>query len=317
MKKIYFIIFILINGILSFGKEDVTIVLDWTPNTNHTGVYVAKKLGYFKEQGIDVEILQPSGGTSTQLIATGRADFGFSYQEDVTFARLEGLPIVSVAAVIQHNTSGFASLKEKNILTPADFKGKNYGGWGSPVEEATLKEIIKNYNGKLEDINILTTGSMDFFKSSENQVDLAWVFEGWTGIEAKLQGKELNFIKLSEYSKDLDYYTPVFATNENLINDNPELVKKVMKAVKKGYEYAVKNPEKAGEILVEEVPELNKELVMESQKYLASKYIDDAPYWGYQKLEVWERYQDWLYKNKLIDSKTDMRKAFTNKFLKD
>jgi ABC-type nitrate/sulfonate/bicarbonate transport system substrate-binding protein len=316
MRKRILILILILNITHIFAMEKIDIVLDWTPNTNHTGIYVAKELGYFKEEGIEVEILQPSNGSSTQLIAMGRADFGVTYQEDITFARLEGLPIVSLGAIIQHNSSGFASLKEKGIKTPADFKGKNYGGWGSPVEIAILKELIEKDGGKIEDINILTTGSVDFLKSSD-YIDFAWVFEGWTLIEAKHQGKELNYISLREYSEDLDYYTPVFAGGEKIIEENPELVKKVMKAIKKGYEYSVENPEKAGKILLKEVPELNRKLVIESQRYLSSKYIDDAPYWGYQKLEVWERYQEWLYKNKLIDSRTDMKKAFTNEFLKD
>lgn len=317
MRKKIISLLLILNVISIFALEKVNIVLDWTPNTNHTGIYVAKQMGYFKEEGLTVDILQPANGSSTQLIATGRADFGVTYQEAITFARLEGLPIVSLGAIIQHNTSGFASLKDKNIKRPIDFKGKNYGGWGSPVEEATLKELINKDGGKLKDINILTTGSMDFFKSSESDVDFAWVFEGWTNIEAKLQGKELNYISLRDYSEELDYYTPIFASSEKLIKTNPKLVKKVMRAIKKGYEYSVKNPEKAGELLLKEVPELDKNLVIESQKYLASKYIDDAPYWGYQKLEVWERYQNWLYKNNLIDGTTDMKKSFTNEFLKD
>ena len=91
--------------------QKVTFVLDWTPNTNHTGIYAAKAQGFFEEQGLDVEIIQPSEGTSDSIVASGSAQFGISYQESVTFARAEGIPLVSLAAVIQHNTSGFASLK--------------------------------------------------------------------------------------------------------------------------------------------------------------------------------------------------------------
>ena len=91
--------------------EKITVMLDWVPNTNHTGLYVAKDKGYFKEQGLEVEIIQPSEGGTSQLVATGKAQFGVSYQEDVTMARANGIPVVSIAAVIQHNTSGFASKK--------------------------------------------------------------------------------------------------------------------------------------------------------------------------------------------------------------
>lgn len=300
---------------ISLIAQDVTVVLDWTPNTNHTGLYVAKDMGYFEAEGLDVEILQPSGGTSDQLVASGRADFGVSYQESVTFARIEDVPVVSLAAVIQHNTSGFASLKEKNIKTPKDWAGKNYGGWGSPVENATLKALIEKDGGKVEDINILTTGSADFFQTSKSSVDFAWVFEAWTNVEAKLNGFDIDYIALRDYDEALDYYTPVIITNERLIKKNKDMVAKFMKAVKKGYEYAISNPVKAGEILLDNAPELNRDLVIESSKYLASRYQDDAPYWGRQKESVWANYQDWLLDNGLIHSKTDMKKAYTNEFL--
>ncbi len=92
------------------GLQKVSITLDWTPNTNHTGIYVAKELGYFKEQGLEVDILQPGQNITDQIVATGKSEFGVSYQENVIRARSENIPLVSIAAVIQHNTSGFASL---------------------------------------------------------------------------------------------------------------------------------------------------------------------------------------------------------------
>ncbi len=311
MKKI--LGFLLVTFTLVAG--DITLVLDWTPNTNHTGLYVAKDMGYFTQEGLEVEILQPSGGTSDQLVASGRAEFGISYQEAVTFARLEEVPVVSIGAVIQHNTSGFASLREKGIKSPKDWAGRNYGGWGSPVEEATLKAMIEKDGGKVEDINILTTGSADFFQTSKSQVDFAWVFEAWTNIEAKLKGFEIDYIPLRAYDDALDYYTPVIITNERLIKKDKKLVEKFMRAVKKGYEYAITNPVEAGEILLDNAPELNRELVIESSKYLASRYQDESPYWGRQKESVWENYQNWLFDNGLVNNKTDMKKAFTNEFL--
>lgn len=88
-------------------------MLDWTPNTNHTGLYVAKEKGYFKQEGLDVNIVKPGETGADQLVASGKAEFGVGYQEGITQARIQGVPIVSIAAIIQHNTSGFASPVEK------------------------------------------------------------------------------------------------------------------------------------------------------------------------------------------------------------
>lgn len=297
------------------SMQKVVVSLDWTPNTNHTGLYVAKDKGYYEKVGLEVEIIQPASGTAEQLVAARQADFGISFQENVTFARLENIPIVSIATIIQHNTSGFASLKDKGIKTPKDFEGRKYGGWGTPMEEATIKALMEKYNADFEKVEILTTGSTDFLASSTQDIDFAWIFEGWTGIEAQLKGIELNYIDLGKENMALDYYTPIIITNEKNIQENAEMVKKFIKATSKGYKYAMENPGEAAEILLNNAPELDRQLVIKSQEYLSQKYQAEEPQWGVQKEEVWQRYTDWLYDNGLIDKKIDVTKAYTNDFL--
>lgn len=295
--------------------KKVSVVLDWTPNTNHTGLYVAKEKGYFKDEGLDVEIKMPGEAGADQLVASGKADFGVSYQEGITEARVQDIPIISIAAIIQHNTSGFASLKEKNITKPRDFEDKTYGGWGAPVEKAVLSSLMKQEDANVEKVNIVNMGETDFFTAVNRDIDFAWIYYGWTGVEAELRNEELNMIYLTDYSEKLDYYTPVLATNEDMIKKDPETIKKFLSAVTKGYELAIDNPEEAANILIEAVPDLDEELVKASQKWLADKYQDDAKRWGEQQLEVWDNYASWMYENKLLDKPLDSEKAFTNEFL--
>lgn len=295
--------------------KKVTVVLDWTPNTNHTGLYVAKDQGYFKEQGLDVEIIQPGDTGADQLVASGKADFGVSYQEGITQARVQGVPLVSIAAVIQHNTSGFASPVAKNIKTPKDFEGKTYGGWGSPVEKAVIDSLMKTENADVKKVDIINAGDADFFTMVKKDVDFAWIYYGWTGVEAELRGEKLNMIYLTDYSKKLDYYTPVLATNEKMIQNDPETVKAFVKAASQGYQYAIDQPDKAADILIKAAPDLDPELVKKSQQWLADKYQDDAKQWGEQKLEVWENYANWMDDHGLLEGKFDPKKAFTNDFL--
>ncbi|WP_456271971.1 ABC transporter substrate-binding protein [Bacillus sp. AK031] len=295
--------------------EEVSVVLDWTPNTNHTGLYVAKEKGYFEEQGLDVEIIMPGEAGADSIVASGQAEFGVGYQEGVTQARVQDVPLVSIAAVIQHNTSGFASPAEKNIETPEDFEGKTYGGWGSPVEEAVMASIMKQENADVEKVDFVNMGDSDFFTAVQRDIDFAWIYYGWTGIEAELRNEDINMIYLTDYSEKLDYYTPVLTTNEEMIAENPETVEAFVAAASKGYNFAIENPEEAAQILIDAAPDLDADLVKKSQEWLASKYTDDAPRWGEQKLAVWENYANWMYENELLESELDAEKAFTNEFL--
>ncbi len=299
----------------SNALKKVSVVLDWTPNTNHTGLYVAKKLGYFEEQGLDVDILLPGDAGADQLVASGKAEFGVSYQEAITQARVQQVPLVSIAAVIQHNTSGFASLAANGITSPKDFEGKTYGGWGAPLEQAVLQSLMQTENADVNKLDIVNAGDLDFFTMMQKDIDFAWIYYAWTGIEAELRGEKLNMMYLTDYSEQLDYYTPVLATNEKMISQNPDTVKAFVAAAAKGYEYAINQPNEAADILLEAAPDLDKELVHKSQEWLVDKYQDDATQWGEQKLAVWKNYADWMTSNKVLEGEFNPEKAFTNDFL--
>ncbi|WP_113930385.1 ABC transporter substrate-binding protein [Bacillus sp. P14.5] len=303
------------SGSESETLKEVSVVLDWTPNTNHTGLYAAKENGYFEEEGLDVEIIMPGEAGADSIVASGQADFGVGYQEGVTQARVQDVPLVSIAAVIQHNTSGFASPADKNIESPKDFEGKTYGGWGSPVEEAVMASIMGQENADVSEVDIVNMGDSDFFTAVQRDIDFAWIYYGWTGIEAELRNEDINMIYLTDYSEKLDYYTPVLTTNEDLIEEDPEMVKAFLAAASKGYNFSIDNPEEAAQILLDAAPDLDEELVKKSQEWLASRYQDDAPRWGEQKLEVWENYADWMFENELLESELDAEQAFTNEFL--
>ncbi|GBF34054.1 hydroxymethylpyrimidine ABC transporter, substrate-binding component [Desulfocucumis palustris] len=295
--------------------QDVTVMLDWVPNTNHTGLYAALDKGWYREEGLNVKIVEPTEGGTTQLVATGKAQFGVSYQEDVTQARASDVPVVSIAAVIQHNTSGFASQKSAGIERPGDMEGKRYGGWGSPTEEAVLKAVVEKDGGDFSKVKIFNIGTSDFFTAIGRDVDFAWIYYGWTGIEAEQRGMELNYLELRKLDPALDYYTPVLIAGEKLVQENPELVKKFMRATARGYRFAGENPDEAAGILLKHAPELDRKLVLASQKYLSPRYRDDAARWGEQKTEVWENYARWMNERGLLQKMIEVDKAFTNEFL--
>lgn len=294
---------------------DVRVVLDYMPNTNHTGLYVAIDQGYYAEEGLNVNIIQPGVGGADVLVASGEVPFGVSYQENVTEGRIQNVPLVSLAAVIQHNTSGFASVTEKNITTPKDFEGKTYSGWGGPAEEAVIEAMMKADGADFNTVNITSGSQADMFTALHNEIDFVWIFNAWDGIEAQLRGIDLNVIYLNEYSESLDYYTPVIVTNEQLIANDPELVRAFMRATSKGYDYAIERPEDAANILIKMEPDLDEELVMASQLWLSPHYQAEASQWGLQQRSVWENYAEWMLEYELIESLPNIDEAFTNDFL--
>lgn len=299
------------------GATPVKLMLDWVPNTNHTGIYVAQAKGYFKDEGLEVEILQPGEVYPEAAVAGGATDFGISFQENVTLARAEGAPIVSIAAVLQHNTSGFASLTSLGVRSPADFEGLRYGAWGSASEAPTLKALMKHSGADFSRLQMVTTGLSDpLALLKEGQIDLAWIYYGWQGIQAKQNGIDLNVVMMKDYVDVVpDYYTPVVIASEATIAAKPELVSAVLKALSRGYTYAAEHPDEAAGILVGAVPELGSALVKESQEWLSGCYIAEAPRWGEQEESVWRDYSDWMVENGVMTTPIDPRAAFTDRFL--
>jgi ABC-type nitrate/sulfonate/bicarbonate transport system substrate-binding protein len=297
--------------------KKITVVLDWVPNTNHTGIYVARDKGYYKDEGFEVEIIQPTEGGAADLIAAGKGEFGISYEEQVTYARLAVplLPVKAIAAIIAHNTSGFASPVEKNIKTPKDFEGKKYGGWGSPMEEAMIRALMEKYGADYSKVQIVNIGASDFITSVQKDVDFSWIFYGWDVIASEIKGFKINFLKLQDLDKNLDFYTPVIITSEQIIKDEPDMVKKFLNATSKGYNYAISNPEEAALILIKNAPELDKKIVTASQEYLAGQYQADSPKWGVMNEEIWKNFSKWMLDNNLIKQSFDYKNAYTNEFL--
>lgn len=298
------------------ANKKVTVVLDWTPNTNHTGMYVALENGYYNEAGLDVEIIQPPEGGALQLVAADKAQFGISFQEEIAIAisASEPLPIKAVAGIIQHNESGIISSKDKNILTPKDMEGKTYASWDSPFEVAVLENVLANDGGDFAKVNSVPNTVTDVVTALSTDIDAVWVYYSWDGIATQLAGMETNYIDFKEIEPVLDFYTPVIATSDQLIQQDPEMVQAFVDATKKGYEFAISDPEKAAEILVKHAPEINMELAKASQIYLADKYQADAESWGVFNEDRWNAFYGWMEENGIVQ-RSILGEGFTNEFI--
>lgn len=300
--------------------EKVTFVLDWTPNTNHTGLYVAQAKGYFEEAGIEVEIVQPPEDGAEVLVASGKADFGVSFQDSMAPALIgdDALPITAVAAVIQHNTSGIISRKGEGMDTPKGMEGHTYATWNGPIELATLQQVVEKDGGDFSKVNLIPSTVTDEVSALKTKsVDSIWIFYGWAGVKTELEGLETDYFAFADIDEVFDYYTPVIIAGNDFLDEKPETAKAFLSALSKGYGFAIENPEEAAEILCEANPELDEELVKASQKYLAGQYRAEAEQWGYIDATRWNNFYNWLNENDLVETDIPGNTGFTNEFLPD
>lgn len=298
--------------------EKITFVLDWTPNTNHTGLYVAQEKGFFEGAGLDVEIQQPPEDGATVLVASGKADFGVSFQDSMAAALTseDALPITAVAAVIQHNTSGIISRAGEGMDRPKGMEGHSYATWNGAIELATLEQVVEADGGdfsKVEQIPSTVTDEVSALKTKS--VDSIWIFYGWAGVKTELEGLDTDYFEFADIDPVFDYYTPVIIANNDFLKENPETAKAFMEALSKGYRFAIENPEEAADILCKAAPELDKELVVASQKYLAKEYQAEAEYWGYIDADRWNNFYKWVNDKKLVEGEVPLDTAFTNDYL--
>ncbi len=307
---------ILAVSVSAGAQPKMSIMLDWVANTNHTGIFVALEKGYYKEAGLEVEVLEQSQGLSVeQLVAAGRVDFGISSQEWAMAAMAEGLPIVSVAAIIQHNTTAYVSLKKAGLTRARDFQGKRYASWGLPLEKAMISDVVRSDSGDPSKLSELIIGSVDLLAILGRDVDIAWIFMGWQGIEAKLRGIELNAVMLRDIPSIPDYYTPIIIASRKMVDAGSKDAKAFMAATARGYTFAAENPAEAAKILIRRSPEINQRLATESQAWLSPRYIEDAAAWGIQKASVWKGLYDWMVGHKLVAPGLDSGRFFTNGLL--
>ncbi len=304
----------------------VRLALDWTPNTNHTGFYVASSKGWYDAAGVDLEILPYGTTTPEALMAAGQAECGISFQDALTFAAAAGAPIVSVMAILQHTAQEIAVLASSDITRPRQLDGKTYAGFGYPNEEPTLKSVIKADGGK----GTFTTVTLDtaaYDALYAKRADFVITFAAWEGIEAKERGIDLRTFQFGDYGFP-DFYQVVLACDSRWLAAHPDLARAFVGATARGFDLAASDPDEGARLLVSANPGVfdgSPDLPLASQRFLATGgYLRDANgEVGRQTLAEWQGYSGFLFDQKLLagpDGKPlatapDYGSLFTNDFL--
>jgi ABC-type nitrate/sulfonate/bicarbonate transport system substrate-binding protein len=282
--------------------DTVTLQLDWVPNTNHTGFFVADELGYYAQEGIELEILPYSGGNGDTLVAEGVADFAVSFHNSLTLARPAGVPIKAVAAVVQHATDAIAVKADRDdIVTPADLDGLLYAGFGSPFEVPVMTAVIQAAGGEgVFDSVFLSTAAYEAVYNGS--ADFVIPFKPWEGIEAELKDEPLKYFDYEDYGVP-DQYSVIVVAADGFLAQNGDLAERFLRATRRGFEFGVENPTEAAQILIDTNPGVFnlEELVFRSQELMADEYfVDDEGRWGTIDPDRFAGYSGFLYEAGII-----------------
>ena len=306
------------TGAAATGTTKLTFVLDYTPNTNHTGIYVAIAKGYYADEGLDVEVVQPPEDGADALVGAGKAQVGMSYQD--TMANYLGtdspLPVTAVAATIQHNTSGIISRKGDGITRPKGMENKRYATWDQDVEKAIIKSVVTTDGGDFSKVQLIPASSSDEITGLKaNEFDCVWCYEAWAVQNAKVQDFAYDYFSFRDIDSVFDYYTPVIIANNDFLKDQPDVAKAFLRATKKGFEYAEQNADDAAQILVDAAPEVDPALAKMSQEFLADQYTADASGWGVIDPDRWAKFYAWMNENGLTPVELDPKGGFSMDYL--
>ena len=314
----FIVLFILSIFVIGCGNEkELSLALDWYPNSNHAGIYSAIDEGFFDEEGIKLSVYTPSDPTAIiSSVASGRDDFGLSYHPDILQAQSAGLEIVSVLSISQHPLNSIMTLKKSSIKNPSDLKGKVVGYPGIPSNKAMLETVLSSQDININDVETVDVGFELVKALVSGSVD-AIIGAYWTheSIVMELQGYEIEIMRLEEWGVP-DYYELILITNKSFLEENRSDVEKVVNSFKKGYEFSIKNPQEsitslisiAGEEIVEEdVERAGVELLIPMWQ------SNNLPF-GHQDISKWEETYEWMYQNNFLEKELIIENLFIDEF---
>ncbi|MBA3825232.1 MAG: ABC transporter substrate-binding protein [Ktedonobacterales bacterium] len=304
---------------------DVKLALDWIPNTNHTGIYVAQQQGYYRQHGINVALM-PYGSTAPEaLVASGQVQFAVSFQEYVTINRAAGQPLVAVAAIIAHNTSGMAVLANSGITRPAQLQGKRFASAGDPAEDAVIATMLAHDGVAHPSYQPIQVQDASHTSLVSKAADFVWIYNGVEGVQAKDEGVNLTTFNPTDYGVP-DFYSPVLITSQQEITQHPDVVRAMVQATAQGYSYAAQHPHESADLLLQHAGGTlfaNPQQAYDSQAFQSAHYSDKLACWGQQSGATWANFGHFLYgagvlvdaNNKPLTSEPDYTAMFTNQFL--
>ena len=296
--------------------ESVKLALDWYPNANHIGLFIAQEKGYFEEEKLEVEIYTPSDpSTVLQTVASGSDSFGINYQPDVLIARGEGVPVVSILGMVQHPLNSMMTLKNSPFDTPGSLKGKKVGYPGIPWNGNALSTMLKSDGlSGVEDVELVNVGwELGSSLIAEKVNAIIGAYFTHESIALENQGHPVNVLRMEKWGVP-DYYELVMVTIEEYLKSKPKVVEKFVRAVSRGYMDAIKDPAAGMEILKKHEPEIDVEVDGPGSLLLQALWQDKNEKFGRQTDQKWVEFADWMKNKGVIPESLNVQNAYTDKY---
>jgi ABC-type nitrate/sulfonate/bicarbonate transport system substrate-binding protein len=293
----------------------LSLRLPWIVNAQFAGYYTALEKGFFQEEGLEVEI-RPGGidKNSITLVAAGEDTFGLHDTGSLLLARAQDIPLVAVATFYQKHPGGVMALADSGITTLEDFKGKTIGFQeGGPW--MLTKAMLKANGISLDDVKTVTV-QYDISPLLSGQVDLFTVFATNEPLIAKTQGKDTVVFLPADYG--VPTASDALFTTEEYLKENPEVVQKMIRAIQRGWDYALKNKKEAVGFLAKYDPQLDQNLELmklEAEEPFILTPETQAHGIGYMNDERWKTAYDVLRAEGGLEEDIDYTQAFTLEFV--
>ena len=299
-------------------REGFSLTLDFYPNPDHAGIYMAQKLGYFEEAGLDVGITTPSDPAAPlKQVAAGRSDLAISYEPEVALAREQGLDVVAIAALVNRPLTSLIWLRQSGIKGIGDLDGKTIATAGIPYQDAFLKTILARVKLSPDDVKQVNVGFLlvSALLGGSAQAVLGG-FLNVEGVELRQRGKAPVVTPVDELGVPTYDELVLVARRESLEKD-PEKFRLFLAGLERGTDAAVQQPGAATKAVIEANPSFEPKLIAAEVKAtlpLLGARTDEQPY-GYMDPEEWTAFAAWMRDNGLIDSLPPASDLLDNSYL--
>ena len=298
--------------------HSLTLWLDWYPNSDHVGIYVAMAKGYYARQGLAVQARVPSGATDAlKLVAHGTGDIAISYEPDVLLSRAQGVPVVATAAIVQRPLNCIMALRSSDITRPRQLQGKTVGIAGLPSDYTDIAAVVRDDGGNPRLVKTVVVNYALLQALLTKRVDaVEGVYWTWEALQARQRGYQVNVMHLERYGVPV-YDELVFATATRQLQREAATLRAFQRATFEGYAYAVEHPAAATQILLK-VPGVlssSRLLIAQSIHLLSPLFQDRKGRYGTMSVAQWQAYADWMTRTHLMRTHVDARSALTTALL--